>query len=322
MPHTRAVPEEWPALTERAAKLIPQASHDRTFGRLPIYRLTRSLNEVPRERREANYYFGLGEIICNVAKNLRNDEELHAKTVAKCAFKMVDLALKSRTTIPMDEPFRPQMHDLDSRIAYSVFMPLAVAAQRQLPPWHRALTGTLNAMRVREEPPMTAGQRRHDEHLLRRLARTGYPAAESVTINAFTGAMGVFCTLLTGHNPETAESESHRRQYINLDEVERVRKSQAFTGSAKLRIDEFADGAGWTGQGDTLRFDRNYLKTAPPAPMPGEDGLFPPHQGRHECPALQAEGFALEVARIIVPEIIDVASQIVPGEHFKVNYPE
>jgi hypothetical protein len=275
---------------------------------LPIRRLTHTVAKLPPERREANLYYGIGEIICEVAKKFRN-EGVRRKAVSSCALKMVELALKSRKTIPLDQPFRP-------------FTALAIEAQQELPPWHRALTGALTQARIREQSAIAFLERWNQTSMMRQMVRSSYPVAGSIAMNTLAGAMGVFSTLLSRHNPTSKATDEVRQIAIEPEEVEKVRTSPAFAQAAQLRLDEFENGKGWTGLGETLGFDRNYLRATPPPRTINKKGLLVPHEERHSCPALQADGFAIEVARAIVPDIIMVARRIVPGEYFNVNYPE
>ncbi|HSX35187.1 MAG TPA: hypothetical protein VLF62_06105 [Candidatus Saccharimonadales bacterium] len=308
--HTRPAPEEWAALATRAQEIVPQASHAAPLTARETRSLWKTVVKLPAERREANLYYGMGQIICEIAQAL-HAEPARSELVHNAAALLVAHATIARQ-VPRDRPFRPVAADIIGRRLSPAILPTAVRAQQKLPPWHRALTGVLAVSRTQEQPFLPA--RWYTKHHVMKQVRYEYPLAHNIANNAFTGASNVFFTLVTGKTPGDPVTEKIAMTPIEPADIARARQSSAFSGAAQLRLDEFHNGRGWKTENGQPEFDRAYLQTEPPEIIPEHGKITVGHTGRFICPAVQAGGFAIELARSLLPEIILASREIVPGQ--------
>lgn len=320
--HTRPVPAEWPDLSAYAEKVIPaEASPDRYMRRWDLFRLAGRVKSLPDAPLEANYYYGVGELMCGI-KQLLDIQRVREHVIGTAAMAMVKRALEIRgPMVPLDKPFTPLIGDLHPFTLERPFFRLANAAWEQMPAPQRALTDTLTATTLFRRPAVDRA--RHVPGPLVRLfiaeeARNSRLTAVQTARNSLTGAVAVLDAMLSKSHPANVPSTKVLMQPICPAALEKVRPSKAFTDSARLRLDEFMAGAGWEGSGDSLRFNAEILKTSPP-PLCEVPDLEHLHEERLECPAIRAAGLASDVARNILPSIITTASHIVPGEVFEIR---
>ena len=318
--HTRHMPEEWAALTEQARHIIPQTEHNEPITNRQLRKLWKPVIEVPSDRREGNLYYGIGEIICEVARALHK-EQARAEIVRRAAASMLASAMQIRE-VPKDKPFVPHLRDLITANFPQVFLPAAVQAQRKLPPWHRALTGALLVARNREQRTSLAGHIRYAATKYTTLPEVGkaFFAGIAIAINVVGGAEMAFMNIVNDKEPGSKlDSSDVDRPFTDADLALFRQRSADFSGAARLRGDELFNGLGWAepAKGKLRHFNIPYLQTPPPK-LTLVQGHVLSHTTRWACPALQAGGFAIEVARDLLPEIITTAQQTVPAEQFNV----
>jgi hypothetical protein len=314
--HTRPVPAEWPELAAHAERVIPpRVLPGRNIKRRHLFKLFRHAFTLPNERLETNYYYGLGEIMCGMAKLLQR-EDVRNTVIHDAAASMVKAALQRRgQAIPLGKPFVPIMDDLLQQSMEQPFFMVAHASWRAMLVPCRALTdilATAAIYRRQEAHGMLKVPRPLARIMSVEAARDLRPAAYQIARNSLTAATSVLGILLTNTDLMKNPSRELLAKPIQFSALERARHSKGFIGAAQLRDDEFVHGAGWRRDGELPQFDADVL-AAPPSPL--RSALTPghAHESRLTCPAVQAGGLAHDVARNILPAIIVASGRIVPG---------
>jgi hypothetical protein len=331
-PHTRAIPPEWPGLLEYAKKVIPPEQQEYPPAYRPVRRLVGKVRKLEHQRLEANYYFALGEVMTGMSAELR-DPAIRGRVIREAANGLLLTALRRRgLTIPMDKSFVPYVDDLlpeaaDENSPASMpkaltkpFAALARLALHKMPAPNQTLAHTMTAATLYGRSRNAPGFLKKVPHymLLTDVIRTQEPIVEQLAENSLSGTTSVLIRLLTGCSPKEDLPNGATNMPIDFEALEQHRTSSVFITAAGVRHDEFIAGAGWTDSGAAPHFDRDILAT-PPEPV--EPALIAPgainfHQDRLICPAIQANDLARNMARYILPSIIQTASNLIPGEEY------
>lgn len=321
--HTRTVPPEWPQLTAAADDILSQYMPEGTYlPRLPLMRLYRHVNRLDNEALEASTYYALGEIMCGMAELLRQPA-IRQDVALAAASDLLAWAIKARPhTIPQHQPFVPIVRDLAPHTMERPMHTVACAALERLPLPRRTLANMLSSTamyrRVRVHDPAKSPSRLMAHALAIEDTRNMPLAARQISHNSLSGAVAICATLLTGANPAIGPEPAQLAQPITPESIAVLkRQSKLAVTTAGLRMDEFNDGAGWEGSGETLTFDTTTLTTAPP-PLRDRIGKTPYHlhESRLTCPAVQADGLARYVAGTLLPDILLTARTLVPTKVF------
>jgi len=307
--HTREVPNEWPGLlsfTERLVKGDTQVP----VKRLAVLRLLNKLRPLTGEQLEANYYYGLGQIICGVSTALK-DKDTRQRLIRTSAVGLLMNAASQRLDIPKDMPFVPKVREIKPGFPHQPFKKIASEAWQELPPAERVLTDALTYATFFRRAPLIAKALLVTRAFVR--VREGGVAAARVADETLSGVTAVTQILLTGRDPVKGPSR---------EELDALAPSERFVAAwdpatalraARLRLDEFHAGKGWHDASGKPAIDPKFF-ASPPQPLSECPLAMQNHESRLICPAVQADGFAAQVAYQIFPEIMTTAYQIVPAD--------
>lgn len=314
--YVRNEPAEWAELLSNAQRAIPSRRRRRYWR---AYRLVKQAEDLSGLALERNFHHGLGKIMYKMAERLRKPAE-RQKLIGAAALSMVSAALEWRvTTVPMDEPFVPVVGDLRALVVRK--KPAAALARNSwadLPPAEQMLTNALatatalrRAALERERSPLGRVVARATNSVL---LREDANVVTAIAQNTFAGANAVLGMLLRKLPPQQELTEEQLHIPIDLKKAAAFRLPTYFAPSARLRLDEFESGHGWEGEGSSLRFDPSVLNRPPSKP----EGFQVLRTERLGCPALFADGLAMDIAINILPQTIELARSIVPNDYFRI----
>lgn len=319
--NVRDEPVEWAELLSNAQRVVADPSR-RKQRYLPAIRLVRRADRLSNLALQQNFNYGLGRIMCKMAKRLQKPEE-RQQLIDAAALQMVSTALQWRpATVPLDKPFVPVVRDLHA-FAHSrkPSMLLAQKSWADLPPAEQVLSNAFaSAMALRRAAMANEWRplKRVTARALNSLTLWVTPiATAAIAQETFTGASSVLGTLLLGLPPEREPTDDQLATPINLEKTTDFQSPKYFAPSARLRIDEFQAGHGWKGEGSSLHFDHSVLNKQPPTPT--DNRLLCAE--RLGCPALFAGGLAMDIALNILPQVIEVAQHIVPEDYLRTLRP-
>ena len=312
--HTREVPAEWPGLlsfTETLVEGDPNIPIKWRSGR----RLIRKIGELTNEQRETNYDYAAGQIICGMSVALK-DKAKRQNLINTSALGFFMNAVSERLPeIPPRKSFVPKVKEIRPGFSHEPFKQVALEAWQALPPAERVLSDALTfatfykrAAAVTKINPLAKlfytiiGPKRVSQ---------GRLAAGRVADETLSGVTAVTQILLANHNPETKPSQETLDGFVSKERFDQAWDPATATRAARFRLDEFTAGQGWHTVGNKVTVNPSFFKT-PPTPLNECPRAAQLHEERLMCPAVQADGFAAQMAYDIFPEIMREAYGIVP----------
>lgn len=307
MLHRRKQPEAWPQLVSKSE----QALHDRKkLSRIASFGLVRKAAKLSDSELERNNFYGYGRVMCGLARRLQQPSERN-RLIEGIAAGIIISAM-DRREVPKNQPFRPQVGDLQlGKISYAFVKPTR-ESWLDLPPSEKLLTNTLTEMyevrrKTAEEGIKTGPWLRFVQQAI----VTKNIGERSLTIKAVAySALGASSEIIKARStglPLCQELTNEQKNTpIDMEKLSALAVPKNFMPFGRLRLDEFFAGHGWSHTNPST-FDHNVL-SEPPRQKTYNTAVLPNRFERLGCEALFVGNLAVDVATNILPAALEMST--------------
>lgn len=314
--YSRTTPAQWERLLAFTQSQVNNGQTDPVPTTANVHEVLGELSSLEDEALEENRYYGLGLVMCGVARALQQPK-VRADTIQWAARNVFDNPFSQRD--PSD-PF--PLEEVSSHSMHYPFLRLTGEAASNMPPATLLLTDCLNAAANDRKWIIKHGSLPSDDHGEWRYKRilNGSLTADTIALNATAATLSTLQRAV-----DLVRSTPGTKEYIfglegDLEIIRAQSWRNVLVNFAALRLDEFrgdefdtkSEFMDVTPDGTVIfRKDKKPAELAPPKqPEKDEfDSRALLHAKRLKCPALHVSGL-LRIVEDIVPDIIEAAEDM------------
>jgi hypothetical protein len=305
--HTRPEPEAWPHLMDYVQQASPNSAMT-TYRR--ALKIARHIDTLPDTELEQNTYYSYGKIMCGLAQRLQ-EPETREKLTTKIAAGLVVGARHTRN-IPRDKLYHPVIGDLGNlKEMGMMFTEPVTEAWSDLTPSEKLLSKVLTAAtdRRRAASAMPKLRQKFSLHTVAIATYLERPIG-AVVGGSLAGTTFLWRGYLAGTGMRQLPSPEQEARPIDFEKVAELAHPKNFAPIARLRLDEFFSGHGWSEKSPST-FDTSILRESPSAEIKG-GVVSTDRTERLGCEALFVGRLIADVATKIFPSAMQEATTMTP----------